>query len=144
MEQVLAPVVRGLGFEWWGAEHLAAGRHTTLRVYIDAAAGITLDDCATVSRQLSGVLDVENLIGGAYTLEVSSPGLNRLLFEPGQFERYTGHTVKLQLREIIDGRRNITGTLDSVADGGIVVLTEARQYSVPFDSIEKARLVPDK
>ena len=80
IEALLEPTIEALGFELWGLEYLSQGRHTLLRLYIDGENGVTVDNCAEVSRHVSGVLDVEDPITGEYTLEVSSPGVDRLLF----------------------------------------------------------------
>lgn len=110
IEQLLAPSITALGFEMWGVLLLSQGRHSVLRVFIDSPDGITVDDCATVSRQLSAVLDVEDPIRGDYTLEVSSPGLDRPLFTPAQVERYCGQTVSVRLRQMVSGRRKFQGS----------------------------------
>ena len=90
---MLEPTVTALGFELWGVEYIAQGRHSVVRIYIESPGGITVDDCASVSEQVSGVLDVEDPITGEYTLEVSSPGMDRLLFKLAQYAAYVGETV---------------------------------------------------
>lgn len=134
--------VRALGFELVDAE-LAGGRqHQTLRVFIDGPRGITVDDCADVSRQLSAILDVEDPFPGSYTLEVSSPGLDRPLVEPEHFRRYRGETVKVRLSAPVDGRKNFTGRLVEVGADRIVVEVDKERFELPFGAIERARLVP--
>lgn len=141
--QVLQPVVEGLGYEFVGAEYLSQGRHSLLRVYIDnAEAGIGVDDCERVSRQVSSVLDVEDPIPGHYTLEVSSPGLERPLFTLAQFERFVGHEVKLQLSRPVNNRRKMTALLTGAGDGVVSVSLEGEALALDFDNIEKAQLVP--
>jgi len=85
IQALLEPTVEALGYELWGLEYLSQGRHSTLRLYIESEQGISIDDCAAVSEQVSSVLDVEDPITGEYTLEVSSPGMDRLLFKPDQY-----------------------------------------------------------
>lgn len=140
---VIGPVVVGLGFELVGVEYHAAGRHSVLRVYIDAESGITVDDCALVSHQVSGVLDVEDLIRGQYTLEVSSPGLDRPLFGVSDFEKFCGRDVQVRLDTPLNGRRNYTGRLLGVGGGVVRVQVDGVETGLPLLHIEQARLVPD-
>src|SRR5204862_3226140 len=114
--------VEAMGFELVDAELVGGGRAPTLRVYIDSPQGITVDDCADVSRQISAILDVEDPIAGSYTLEVSSPGLDRPLVTPDDFRKRIGETVKAKLRRPdLTGRRNFTGKLLEVQSEGIVL-----------------------
>ena len=106
LHALLAPVVEALGYQCWGVEFLSQGRHSLLRVYIDHSNGILVDDCEKVSRQLSGVLDVEDPISSDYTLEVSSPGLDRPLFTLEQYAANVGEQIKIKLRSPFEGRRN--------------------------------------
>jgi len=145
---LVAPVVESLGYELVGVEYIMQGRNSLLRVYIDAEAGITLDDCSKVSHQLSGVLDVEDVIRSQYQLEISSPGLDRPLFTLEHFARFTGHKVRMRLRTPLQGRRKVRGVIDSVGDDSVTLtqvddepLAEALQ--IPFAAIDKANLVPD-
>jgi ribosome maturation factor RimP len=141
LKNLVEPVVKGLGYEAVGLEFDA--RIHTLRVYIDRPEGITLEDCEAVSHQLSGLLDVENPIPGKYNLEVSSPGLDRPLFTPEQFQRFIGQGVRLQTRLPLDGRRNFSGRI-LAADGGTVRLdVEGAEFEIPFGGIDVARLVPE-
>ena len=114
----------------------------TLRIYIDKESGIGLDDCQLVSQQISGVLDLEDPIPGAYTLEVSSAGLDRPLFEPEHYLRFVGRGVRIHLDLPMDGRRKLTGTIKGLREGNVVLESEGRELLVPLDSINKARLVP--
>lgn len=140
--KLLDPAVSAMGYELWGLEHLARGRRSLLRVYIDRDAGVSIADCERVSKQLTGILDVEDPIRGSYDLEVSSPGLDRPLFTLGQFNRFIGHEVRLRLKAKVAGRRQIFGRIDKVEEGAISIQAGAQQFSVPPDLIEKARLVP--
>jgi ribosome maturation factor RimP len=133
-----------MGFELVGIEYLArAGSNGLLRVYIDHPDGIDVGDCASVSRQISGVLDVEDPIAGNYDLEVSSPGLDRPLFSREHFARFAGSRVKLETREKIDGRHRFKGLLKGVSDGDILIEVDGEEFALPFDQVEKARLVPE-
>jgi len=126
------------------------GKSRTLRIMIDKPAGITHEDCATVSREVGTILDVEDVIpGGQYLLEVSSPGLDRKLKKPGDYLRFTGSLVKLQTREPLDGTRNFEGRLQGLAEGRITLelpgkkKQPASQVEIELDNIDKANLVPE-
>ncbi|WP_371230933.1 ribosome maturation factor RimP [Pseudomonas sp. QE6] len=142
LQALLAPVVEALGYECWGLEFISQGRHSLLRVYIDRPEGILIDDCEIVSRQVSGVLDVEDPISGEYTLEVSSPGMDRPLFTLDQFARYVGEQVKIKLRTPFERRRNFQGILRGVEEQDVVVLVDDHEYLLPVDSIDKANIIP--
>ncbi|MCC9004472.1 MAG: ribosome maturation factor RimP [Candidatus Competibacter sp.] len=144
LKRVLAAVVEAMGYELVGVEFHARSSGALLRVYIDGENGITLDDCQRVSHQLGGVLDVEDLIAERYTLEISSPGLDRPLFEPRHFIRHAGSEVRIQLRELLEGRRKLIGRLLGMRDDAVVIVdSEGREWRVPLERIEKARLVPE-
>lgn len=139
VERTLTP----MGYEVVGVELAGSGtRGRLLRVYIDQEEGITLDDCTAVSHQLSGVLDVEDPIREHYTLEVSSPGLDRPLFTPAHFERFAGHEVRIRLARLIDKRRKVTGLLKGLRGDAVLVEVEGEELAVPLADIESARLVP--
>jgi len=142
LSALFEPVIRAMGYELWGLEYLGQGRHTLLRVYLDRESGIDVEDCALVSRQLSAMLDVEDPISGEYTLEVSSPGLDRPLFTLAQFERYVGHQAKIRLRQSFDNRRNFAGLLLAVENEEVKLIIGDEEYSLPFELIEKANIVP--
>ncbi|EKJ6824666.1 ribosome maturation factor RimP [Pseudomonas aeruginosa] len=142
LQALLAPVVEALGYECWGVEFISQGRHSVLRVYIDRPEGILIDDCEAVSRQVSGILDVEDPISGEYTLEVSSPGMDRPLFTLEQFAKHAGEQVKIRLRSPYEGRRNYQGILRGVEEQDVVVLVDDHEYLLPIDSIDKANIIP--
>nr|WP_251702194.1 ribosome maturation factor RimP [Pseudomonas boanensis] len=142
MQALLAPVVEALGYQCWGIEFLSQGRHSLLRIYIDHENGILVEDCEKVSRQISGVLDVEDPISSEYTLEVSSPGMDRPLFTIEQFAAHAGELVKIKLRSPYEGRRNFQGLLRGVEDQDVVVLVDDHEYLLPIDSIDKANIIP--
>jgi ribosome maturation factor RimP len=121
---------------------LQKGRRSLLRVFIDKPEGVTHRDCEVVSTQLSAILDVEDLVPGSYTLEVSSPGVERRLHKPSDYERFTGKKVRLILKQPIDGRRQLTGTVDSFAGGTITLTTDQGQHErIAFEDVERANLV---
>jgi len=140
LRQLLQPTVEALGFDLWGVEHLAQGRHSVLRLYIDSDHGIAVDDCARVSGQVGSVLDVEDPIAGDYTLEVSSPGLDRQLFRLEQYSRFGGETVDIRLRVPFEGRRRFRGKLKGIEGEDVVVQVDDHEYLLPFDEIDKARV----
>lgn len=140
--ECIEPVVSGLGYEFVGAEYVAEGGQRILRVYIDTENGVDVDDCAKVSHQVSGVLDVEDPIREVYTLEVSSPGMDRPLFTPQQFERFVGQIVRLKLGVAVLGRKNFTGELVETNDAGVVVDVDGEAYDIDWPMINEARLVP--
>ncbi|MBZ9558279.1 MULTISPECIES: ribosome maturation factor RimP [Modicisalibacter] len=142
LNALIEPVVTGMGFELWGIDHLSQGKHSRLVVYIDSPDGITVDDCADVSRQISGILDVEDPIPGQYQLEVSSPGMDRPLFTLEQFARYQGHVVALRLRSPFDGRRKFKGLLAGVENDEVLLQLDGEEYCFPIDTIDQARIVP--
>lgn len=139
----LASGVEALGYELVDVELSGGRQHQTLRVYIDTPRGVTVDDCADVSRQLSAVLDVEDPFPGSYTLEVSSPGLDRPLITAADFRRFQGAMVKVRLLTPLDGRRNFTGRLVETSSDGIVVEVERERFDLALGAIERARLVPE-
>lgn len=139
----LTVTVAGMGYEFVGYELKPQGRGSVLRVFIDSEKGITLDDCTKVSRQVSAMLDVEDPIQGEYSLEISSPGLNRPLFELAQYQKQIDKRVKVHLRTPIDGRRNFVGMLLRVENNNIHLLVDAEEKVLPFSEIEKANVVAD-
>ncbi|MDT3722575.1 ribosome maturation factor RimP [Pseudomonas oryzihabitans] len=142
LQALLAPVVEALGYVCWGVEYISQGRHSLLRVYIDHPNGILVEDCEKVSRQVSGVLDVEDPITNEYTLEVSSPGMDRPLFTLEQFAAHVGEQVKVKLRSPFEGRRNFQGLLRGVEDQDVVVQVDEHEYLLPIEMIDKANVVP--
>jgi len=142
LRRLLQAGAEALGFELVDVELAGAGRHLVVRVYIDGPHGVSVDDCADVSRQLSAILDVEDPIPGHYTLEVSSPGLDRPLVTPEDFRRHLGATIKVRLHEPLQGRRNFTGRLAAVADDRVVVEVDQERFDLALAGIDRARLVP--
>ncbi|WP_428240204.1 ribosome maturation factor RimP [Gynuella sp.] len=142
LEQLTRPVVEGLGFIFWGLEYIPQGNRSLLRIYIDHEEGIDVEDCATVSRQISSVLDVEDPIQSNYTLEVSSPGMDRVLFTLEQFAVYKGHEIEIRLSRPFEGRKKFKGLLNGVEDSDVLLVIEEEEYVLPFEQIEKARIIP--
>ncbi len=145
--RLLEPGVSALGFELVDVEVVGSSHHATLRVYIDSAGGVVVDDCARVSRQLSALLDVEDPGLSGYTLEVSSPGLDRPLVTPAHFRRFAGEMVKVKLARPLAGRWKITGRLVQAEDDHMVVEAEGaggatERFTLAYADIERARLVP--
>jgi len=141
LQAIIEPAVTALGFELVGIEHMAQGRYSVLRIYIDHENGIGVEDCAEVSHQVSAVLDVEDPIKGEYTLEVSSPGLDRPLFTAEHYQRYSGSLADIRLRSPIEGRRKFKGRMHGVKDGQVLIEVDGVEYSLPLDGIEKANLI---
>ena len=142
LEKLLIPVVEALGYRCWGIEFLSQGRHSLLRVYIDHPDGVSVEACAAVSRQASAVLDVEDPISGDYTLEVSSPGMDRPLFTLEHYAAYVGEQAKIRLRTPYEGRRNFQGVIRGVEGEDVVLQVEDHEYLLPIDSIDKSHIVP--
>lgn len=142
LEDLLRPVVESLGCQLWGLEYMSQGRHTTLRLYIDSPDGIGVEHCEKVSRQVSAIMDVEDPIAGEYTLEVSSPGLDRPLYTIEQFQQYVGGVISLRLRQAFEGRRKFQGLLNGVENDEILLVVDNEEYVLPFEWIEKARVEP--
>jgi len=139
--KLLEPAVRGLGFELWGVEYQSGSTPVLLRLYIDHPDGITVDDCGAVSEQVGAVLDVEEPIRGDYTLEVSSPGIERPLFTEEQYRRYLDSDLKVRLSWPEHGRRNFRGRLVSVSQVGIEIEVDGVAYELPFGAIARARVL---
>ena len=135
--------ITSMGFELLGIELIKNGRSSLLRIYIDKSEGITIDDCATVSEQITGLLDVRDPVKGQYNLEVSSPGLDKPLFTDDQLRRHIGQMVMFILREKYRGRRKISGILEAVDDSEVTINYEENNEKIPTKLINKAKLVPN-
>ncbi|HEY3860144.1 MAG TPA: ribosome maturation factor RimP [Gammaproteobacteria bacterium] len=140
---LLESPIGALGYEVVELEFHPQGRGGLLRVFIDKDGGVTVDDCELVSRQVSAVLDVEDPIPGAYTLEVSSPGLDRPLRAPKDFARFAGQQVRIDLSLPLEGRRRFAGTLKGCEAGEVSIEVDGELHKLPLSGIAKARLVPD-
>jgi ribosome maturation factor RimP len=143
LAKLLEPTVERLGYELADLEVRLGGKGGLVRVFIDKSEGIDLDDCEKVSLAVSALLDVEDPVPGNYSLEVSSPGLDRKLTKVEHFQRFEGETVKVQMRFPIAGRRRFRGTLVASNDENIVVEVDGESHSLPLKTIDTARLVPE-
>jgi len=146
--RLLEPPIEALNFELVDIEFAREGRGGVLRIFIDAKAkdsgtGITVDDCASVSHAVSQVLESQDPIKGHYTLEVSSPGFDRILRTRAHFERFVGERIFAELKLPIDGRRRYVGVLKSIAGDTVVVEVDGIAHSLPLERIQKARLRPE-
>lgn len=142
LQEIIQPVVEALDCELWGIEFNAQGRSSLLRIYIEKADGVAVEDCEKVSRQVSSVLDVEDPIKKEYTLEVSSPGMDRPLFTLDQFERSIGEDLNVRLRVPFEGRRRFNGRLVAVEGDEVVLQVGDEEYLLPYELIDKASIVP--
>ena len=142
--KILAPLVTDLGLEYVGIEFSPSRGSSLLRVYIDAPGRpVTLEDCERTSREISGLLDVNDPIEGRYTLEVSSPGLDRPLFTPEQFSRFIGQEARIGTALPIDGRRRFQGAILGVDEDSVQVDQDGKSVTIAHGNIVKAKLVPD-
>jgi len=159
IEELIEPAVVALGCRVWGVSYLAQGKHSVLRVYIEkviksledaetealpeeSQAGVTIDDCEKVSRQVSELLDIEETINGEYTLEVSSPGLDRELFRTDQYPQVVGEQLDVRLNYPFDGRKKFVGLLVGVEDNEAIIQIDGEEFLLPIETIQKARVVP--
>ncbi len=141
LHALLAPSVESMGYVLWGLEYIQ-GRGAVLRIYIDHEDGITVDDCAEVSHQVSGVLDVEDPISGEYTLEVSSPGMDRPLFTLEQWQLYIGEKVQVRLLAPVSNRRRFTADITAVMGDDLHLTVDGQTLVVPFAQVDRANVVP--
>lgn len=141
---LVAPLLESLGLELWGLEYSPTSGRSLLRVYINVAdRHVGIEDCERASREISAAMDVHDPISGEYTLEVSSPGIDRPLYTPAQFALYIGQQVKLSLRLPQGGRRRFLGVIKAVDTQSVTLQVDDQTLSVAFTNVEKARVVPD-
>lgn len=141
LEEMLKPLIDDLGYELWGCEYLSQGKHSLLRLYIDKEDGINLEDCERVSKQVSAFLDVEDPIPGNYSLEISSPGIPRPIFNNDQYSLYLGQDIKIKLFKPINGSRKFSGTIIKVSDEILTLKVGEEKLDVQFSNIVKANLI---
>lgn len=144
LEKIITPVVMGLGYVLVGLQQFPQGRHSLLRVYIDKPGGVTLEDCERVSRQVDAVLEVESSAED-YSLEVSSPGLDRVLFNEQQILEHLGKKVSIRLKVPILGKRNYQGILQIMQQGSVFIEVDNAKETIEFSflDIHEIRLVPE-
>ncbi len=143
LTQLLQPLVEELGYEFVGLEHSSNPKNPVLVIYIDRPGGIAVEDCEKVSREVAALLDVEDPIPGRYSLEVSSPGLDRPLFTWEHFARFTGEMASLSVFAPVDGRRKFKGEILAATDGVVEIDQDGARVEIEMSNIAKARLVPD-
>ena len=141
--ELFEPVVEGLGYDLIEIEHYPNPKHGVLRLYIDKEDGVNVDDCSSVSRQISALIDVEDPVRGKFNLEVSSPGSDRPLRKLKDFQRFIGSLVSLKTAVPMDGQRNFKGRLLEATEEVAVIETDTEEISIPMRSIDKARIVPE-
>ncbi|BFU59849.1 MULTISPECIES: ribosome maturation factor RimP [Rodentibacter] len=141
LQEMLQSTVEDLGCELWGIECQRTGRFMTVRLFIDKEGGVTVDDCADVSRQVSAILDVEDPIADKYNLEVSSPGLDRPLFTLAQYERYIGQEIIIHLRIPVMDRRKWQGKLERIENDMLTLIVDDQEQAFVFGNIQKSNVV---
>jgi ribosome maturation factor RimP len=140
---IVEPIVAALGYTLYAVAIEPALSRVVLRIYIDRPEGVNITDCQQVSRQVSAVLDVENIMPGAYVLEVSSPGLDRPLLEPQHFAASAGKKAKFRVRESVGSKRSYVGILQGLDGSDVLVLVDDEILRFPLATIEKAHLIPE-
>ncbi|WP_288062896.1 ribosome maturation factor RimP [Rodentibacter caecimuris] len=141
LQEILQSSIEDLGCELWGIECQRAGRFMTVRIFIDKKGGVTIDDCADVSRQVSAILDVEDPIADKYNLEVSSPGLDRPLFTLAQYKRYLGEEILIHLRIPMMERRKWQGKLARIENDMLILKVDDQEHTFVFGNIQKANVI---
>ena len=142
LSELLAPIVTDLGYELWELTYAPRAGGALLRLYIDSPHGISLDDCERVSRSVSEALDAADPIPGQYTLEVSSPGLDRVLRTKAHFERFAGEQVRLEMVNPVEGRKRFAGRLTEVGERDVTLEVDGVRVNLPIEGIRTARLAP--
>ena len=143
IEELLRPLIEAEGYDLILAEYLSGSK--ILRLFVDKEAGISLEDCGSISHLVSDVLDADGVmegVDGSYKLEVSSPGLDRPLMRPKDFRRFVGSEAKVTTALAVDGRRRFLGQLKGADEHGICIVADGQEWPIAYENIEKARLVP--
>lgn len=138
--KLLEPTINAMGYELWGCEYLSQGKHSLLRIYIDKADGIGIEDCQAVSKRVSALLDVEDPIPGHYSLEISSPGIPRPLFSSWQYQRYIGYEIEVKTFKPVNGKRKLSGIIVSASESTIVLGINNEHQEMLLSNIVKANL----
>jgi ribosome maturation factor RimP len=139
---MLEPAVVAQGFELWGIDFFPQGKRSVLRMYIDGPEGVGVDDCARISHQSSGILDVEDPIAGEYALEVSSPGWDRPLYTWQHYQRFIGSEVTVRLVSPLAGRRKYKGQIEQASDTLLQLRVEGVVVEIPFALVDKGNIEP--
>tara|TARA_R110001606_G_scaffold218730_1_gene366529 strand:+ start:109 stop:603 length:495 start_codon:yes stop_codon:yes gene_type:complete len=142
IEDMIVAPLEGMGYEVVRVQ-ISGSQQKTLQIMVERLDGktVVVEDCATVSRALSALFDVEDPLAGAYTLEVSSPGLDRPLTRPKDFERFAGLEARIELRRLIDGRRRIRGKLAGLVEDMVRIDVDGTVIELPFAEIDRAKLI---
>ncbi len=146
MERITAliePTIKAMAYELLGVEFATDNSQAVLRIYIDSADGVKIADCQQISRQISALLDVEDPIEGSYSLEVSSPGIERPLFKAQDYVRFAGSVAHIQLTQMMSGRKNFKGRLQGMDQNEVLIEVDGEQWRLPFAQIRKANLAPE-
>ncbi len=142
--RLIRPAVEDLGYEFVGLEYLSNPKNRLVRIYIDREPeGISVDDCANVSHEVSALLDVEDPISGEYSLEVSSPGIERPLFEPAHYRQFVGERATVHLFAPLENRRKIKGVIVEADDARVILEADGQRLEVAYADIRRANLKPD-
>jgi ribosome maturation factor RimP len=152
LTELITPILEDLGFELVDLEYKQEGRDLFLRIFVDKTGGVNLDDCASVSREIGALLEVEDVISDAYRLEVSSPGMDRVLKRPADFERFTGERIKIKSKEAIDpdgrghNRKTFVGELLGLTQGRVCIRQldkKGGEVEILLSDLDQARLDPE-
>jgi ribosome maturation factor RimP len=143
VEELCEPVAVSYGLELVQVQYRREEHGWVLRILVDRPGGVSVDECGTLSREISDLLDVEDLIDTPYRLEVSSPGLDRPLTKPADFDRFAGREITLKTIRPVEGRRNFKGTLGGIQDEVVMLQVEGKQLKLEWSLVLKANLVPD-
>ena len=141
--RLVEPVLQGMGYELVRVHYGSGSARPTLQIMAERTdrQPMTVEDCAEISRNVSAILDVEDPLEGAYVLEVSSPGIDRPLVRPQDYERFAGFEARVELTRPIEGRRRFRGRIGELADGTVRIIEPAGEYRLPLEQIDKAKLV---
>lgn len=145
IRELVQPLIESMGLELWGISYRGGSQRARLQIYIESQDGVSADTCADVTRIVSPALDAADLIAPAYTLEISSPGLDRIIFTLEQLKAYVHETLKLELRLPVNGRRRFEGVLNEVLEDGMFILEDKQEGVLEFSwtNVQACRIVPD-
>lgn len=142
VSDLITPILNDLGFQLWGIKYIRNPKRPTLQIFIEKEGGVTIDDCQEASLQINSILDVEDVIKSAYHLEVSSPGMDRILFTFEQLSAYVGKQISLEVSLPVVNRKRFRGTLEKI-DGDILVMNVGNEvYEIAYPNVSKAQVVP--